>query len=265
MSLHPFDRDLVMIPGTDPQRLTLDISDQWSINNTPNGGYIMALMLKGLRHGFGVDTAACITTANYLDRCIKGPAVLELETMGESTTYLRRQARLIQNGRERIRAWGTLLRREEPGVAHESAPADPAPLDQCTPVPFMEGYTLYKGVDLRLDPESSGWMTGRTGSASCMKGWIRFHDERELDLAAITLFCDSFPPCVFTRHGMNAWVPTLEYSVNIRQLPQSPWLKGHFQSRFLSAGLVEEDGELWDEAGNLIAISRQVAKYQIPA
>ncbi len=262
---HPFDQALALEQGEDPQTLAVEVSDQWSINHTPNGGYIMALMLSGLRLGFKGDPAACIATANYMDRCPKGPGELKLETMGESGTYLRRQARLVQADRERIRAWATLMRFAEQGRDLDGVPGELAPPDQCAPVAFMPGYTLFNGIDMRLDPSCSGWMEGRPqGGGSFMKGWIRFRRERPFDAASIALFCDCFPPCVFNRWGMTAWVPTLEYTVNIRQLPQTLWLKGFFKSRFLSAGLVEEDGELWDAAGNLIAVSRQVAKFSIP-
>ena len=263
MTLHPFDRDLTLDPTEIPGQLGLNISDQWSIANTPNGGYIMALMAQGLRRGFKAGHA-CIVTANYMDRCLRGPGTLAVETMGESGSYLRKQARLIQEGRERIRAWATLVRSEGGAIHQETRPQELAPVDQCLPVPPMEGFTLYNGIDLRLDPSCAGWMKGETGRPCHMKGWIRFRRERVVDVPAVTLFCDCFPPCVFNRWGMNAWVPTLEYSVNLRQLPRSLWLKGFFRSRVVSAGLVEEDGELWDTAGNLVALSRQVSKYQIP-
>ena len=36
-----------------------------------------------------------------------------------------------------------------------------------------------------------------------------------------------------------------------------------FRTRFITCGLLEEDGEIWDETGQLIAISRQIAQYRI--
>ncbi len=94
------------------------------------------------------------------------------------------------------------------------------------------------------------------------KGWIKFKDNRAFDTLSILLIADSFPPAVFSSQGMVAWVPTLEFSVNIRNIPTTTWLKCIFRTRFITCGLIEEDGEIWDQNGELIAISRQIAQYR---
>ena len=62
---------------------------------------------------------------------------------------------------------------------------------------------------------------------------------------------------------MGAWVPTIELTVNVRKPPASQWLKCIFRTRFITCGLLEEDGEVWDETGALVAISRQIAQYRM--
>ena len=61
---------------------------------------------------------------------------------------------------------------------------------------------------------------------------------------------------------MTAWVPTIELSVNIRDLPVTRRLKCSLRTRFMTCGLLEADGEVWDEKGNLAAISRQIAQFK---
>jgi acyl-CoA thioesterase len=94
------------------------------------------------------------------------------------------------------------------------------------------------------------------------KGWIRFKNGNKYDLLSLLLIADSLPPAVMATHGIVAWVPTIELSVNIRNLPQSEWLNCGLRTRFITCGLLEADGEIWDEAGNLIAISRQIAQVR---
>jgi len=126
----------------------------------------------------------------------------------------------------------------------------------------MPGYSLFDNMDVLLDPDCAGWTTGKLGDRSELRGWIKFKDDRPFDEPALLLAADAFPPPVFATQGMVAWVPTLEMSVNIRNRPQTRWLKCVFRTRFLNGGMVEEDGELWDEDGELTAISRQVAQYR---
>ena len=135
--------------------------------------------------------------------------------------------------------------------------------EQSVPIPNISNYTVYDHMDVRLDPDCTGWMTGKTLSGkSEFKGWIAFKEDRSFDLTAITLAADAFPPPVLASQGLIAWVPTLEFSVNMRNLPQSSWLKCIFRTRFISCGLLEEDGELWDENNELVAISRQIAQFR---
>jgi hypothetical protein len=53
--------------------------------------------------------------------------------------------------------------------------------------------------------------------------------------------------------------------VNIRKIPTTDWLKCGFRTRFITCGLLEEDGEIWDQKDELIAISRQIAQYRTPS
>jgi acyl-CoA thioesterase len=277
--MHAFDRDMGFVQESDGV-LNVNMSDQWSINHVPNGGYSMALLTRAMLGQYKMsqdklnrgrlaedkDLVACIVTANYMDRCDPAPAQILMETICESRHFIRKQARLVQDGKERIRAMGTFVKSADTSLPrrYEKKSETVAPPDQCLEVPPPgEGYSLFDQVDMRLDPACAGWTSGEFADRSVQKGWIRFKENRAVDVPSITFFADSFPPCIFASQGMVAWVPTIEYSVNVRQLPVPGWLKVIFTTRFISSGLVEEDGEIWDEENNLIAISRQIAKYHL--
>jgi hypothetical protein len=89
-------------------------------------------------------------------------------------------------------------------------------------------------------------------------GWTRFSDGRPPDVRSLPLFADAFPPPVFEL-GPAGWVPTIELTVHVRARPEPGWLRARFATHVLVDGYLSEDGELWDEAGTLVAQSRQLA------
>jgi hypothetical protein len=118
-------------------------------------------------------------------------------------------------------------------------------------------------MEVRIDPACAGWMTGAgLAERSEHRGWIRFKQPRRFDSPALLLAADAFPPPVLASQGMVAWVPTIEFSVSIRRNPQDEWLRDLFRTRFVSCGLLEEDGELWDAGDRLVAVSRQIAQFR---
>jgi acyl-CoA thioesterase len=117
-------------------------------------------------------------------------------------------------------------------------------------------------MNVLLDPSSAGWMQQKLVNISEHKGWISFKEDRPHDMASVLFMADAFPPPVFASQGVAAWVPTIELSVNVRSIPSTKWLKCIFRTRHITCGLLEEDGELWDEHGTLVAVSRQIAQFR---
>jgi len=248
---------------TAPGVFSATVSDNWSVNGIPNGGYLMALILDVLaKRSSNINIP--ILTANYILRCVPGPAEIQIEEISRTKNFHRFEAKLIQNGMEKVRALATFALENNDGNLnrYEATATSLAPREECIPMPALPKFTLFDQLDLRLDPTCAGWMVNQLADRSVSKGWIKFRDDQPHDLQSLLLIADSLPPAIMTTQGMQSWVPTIELSVNIRNLPQTEWLNCCLRTRFVSHGILEADGEIWDENENLIAISRQIAQIR---
>jgi hypothetical protein len=263
--MHSFDRDMALDAGGQLD-MRGTVSDNWSVNGTPNGGYIMALLATAMMANSDRRSTP-IVTANYINRCVPGSAEIGVEKISNSSQFNRLQARLVQEGKERVRAIGTFSDEKMECVLNRYEAEEPAlvPPDACVAIPVMPQYTLMQNLDIRLEPACAGWMQGKLAERSEQRGWLRFRNPRSYDLASLFLVADAFPPPVFVSQGLAAWVPTIELTVNVRSVPRTEWLKCVFRTRFITCGLLEEDGEVWDGNGTLVAITRQIAQYRNPA
>jgi len=239
------------------------VTDDWSVNGVPNGGYLMALMGNAILEQ-SERNAPVLFTANYLGRTSPGEARVSSEMMVQSKQFDRVQASLHQGEKERIRAMVTLMDEYDldAETRYESVPPAVKPRTECQKmIPFPQ-YSIFTNTVSLIEPSSFGWMSGNLAQSSEHRGWFRLKDEQPWDALSIMLAADAFPPPLLASQGLVAWVPTIELSVQIRRIPTSRWLKCVFTSKYITGGLVEEDGEIWDEDGNLVAISRQLAQFR---
>jgi hypothetical protein len=260
--MHQFDQDIA-VESMHSHCYKGSITANWSINTVPNGGYLMALITNAFLQSSQMKATPIITT-NFLNRCHPGEAIVSVERMSLSKRFDRLEARLEQNGEERIRAFGTFTDAKNECLleSYQAKAPDIRAIEECIAIPEMPEYPLFERMEIRLEPACAGWFDGRLSGRSEIRGWIKFKDDRSFDVPSILLAADAFPPSVFTSQGMAAWVPTIECSINIRNQPASRWLKCCFRTRFITCGLLEEDGELWDDGGTMVAISRQIAQYR---
>jgi acyl-CoA thioesterase len=151
----------------------------------------------------------------------------------------------------------------EESIGFERIEAEPPalpPVDECVPIEPTDTFPppFMGRVELRLPPErAAAW--GAPSGLPRVEGWFRLRDGEPIDPLALLVAVDAFPPTIFFTDLPVAWVPTLELTAHVRARPAPGWLRCAFTTRFITGGFLEEDGEVWDETGRLVAQSRQLA------
>jgi acyl-CoA thioesterase len=64
--------------------------------------------------------------------------------------------------------------------------------------------------------------------------------------------------------GSSGWVPTAQLTSYVRRVPKSEWLRGRQLAVVIADGLVDERCELFDETGQMVASSTQLAMVRLP-
>jgi len=245
----------------------VDLTSDWdTANKTPNGGYILAL----LQHATMFEAAPTghpdpLTIAvTYFRPAHAGAADIRVHQVRRGRRVSTYDALLTQDGKEIAHAvvsahdWDAAGSTEHlPHAAPEMPPPDVcADLGTLMPgrmVPILDRYT-YRAASI------PGWLEGAPSGTTESLCWIRAADRRPIDAMLAGAMVDAFPP-VTAEIGHLASA-TIQLTVHYRRRPEIPaggWALGHVVTRHVIAGYHDEDAELWDEQGRLIAQSRQLA------
>ena len=134
------------------------------------------------------------------------------------------------------------------------------PPDECfDPKDFpgsMPASTIFDRVEYRLG-DVPGWALGKPSGDPTEELWQRLAGGREIDCPALAFLVDAYAPPVLEL-GVNGSM-TVQLNVHLHRKPVPGWIATRLTTRHVINGYHEEDCELWDEAGNLVAQSRQLA------
>ena len=114
-------------------------------------------------------------------------------------------------------------------------------------------------VEVLMDPATSGWRRDEPSGLPEMRGYFRLRDGQDPDAYILALAVDGLPPVVFGL-GATGWAPTVELTWHMRAVPCPGPLAVAARARHVSGGWFDEEAEVWDAAGRLVAQSRQLAR-----
>ena len=261
MSIGEF-ADATKVASFGEDRWVGTIEPRWDIAGNANGGYLLAIATRALKEG--AERAQPVSvTGHFLAPGRPGPVTVSTNVLKRGRQLATGTAVLSDSSRPLlvvVGSFGDLGPESEVRLIRSSPPELP-PLDDCIAMDSSEGFAppFFSKVDLRLHPEDAQFALGNPSGTPQIRGWIRLRDDELVDGVALTCLADATPPTIFNAGLPLGWTPTVELTVHVRALPVPGWLRVAFETRFVANGRLEVDGVLYDEAGTLVAQSRQLA------
>ena len=276
-----FDREIAVTGRADqPGAYDAELGEGWRIGGGVNGGLLLALAGHALRRELGPEPPTAYRrhpdplaiSAYYLTPGVPGPAErAHVRSCGAGAAVSTGQVSLLQgdgaggDGRAGavLATYGDLAsrgrRRQRPPPRRRSSPAGRVRLGRPgAAASFLKHASLLERLDLRLDPATTGWAVGKPSGNGVIRGWLRMADGREPDPLMLLLAVDALPPVAFEL-GLPGWTPTLELTAHVRAGPRRAGCGSTSRAAPSRAGYLEEDAEVWDSEGRLVALSRQLA------
>jgi acyl-coenzyme A thioesterase PaaI-like protein len=247
-----------------------------------NGGVLMATVLRAV-----LDEAPnphpVATSANFLRVPRLGAAEVQVSWLKQGKTASTARAALVQDGAPVVdmtvttgtvpggsASAGTVSADPADGSGEALAwtgepPAFPA-LADCVDLGAWPGTAGANGaagfaahVTVLLDPAVTGWRGGQPSGVPEMRGYVSLREPRDPDALLLAFAIDALPPVVFGL-GATGWAPTVELTWHMRAVPQPGPLRVATRCRHVSGGWFDEEAEVWDATGRLVAQSRQLAR-----
>jgi acyl-coenzyme A thioesterase PaaI-like protein len=238
----------------------------WDIGGNANGGYLMAIAGRAMAQAVG--RAPVTLTAHYLRPAAAEPCEIEVTTVRSGRRFATATATLTMASGQILQLLGTFGEQTPGGPSlTREAPVDLPAYHDCEVPPASDdgpGPEIFRRLAVRIRPGDEGFRSGNPSGNADIRGWFAFADGEPIDAIGLLLVADAFPPPIFNTELPVAWVPTVELTVHVRGVPEPGPLRCWFRSRFIHDGLLDEEGEIWDSTGKLVAQSRQLALFPRP-
>ena len=261
MGDYAFDTDSRVRPAGANGEFAAELTDRWNgTAGAVNGGYMLATCVRALALGMPFPDPI-VVSGFFLRPGLAGSATVRTSMIRSGRTTAFGESALNQDGKEVVQVTAAFAKLGDAGrdglVFLDATPPALPPPAECVGVPVGSFglASIAERIEFR-SAELPGWFRGQPSGRPASEFWTRFADGREADLLSLLLLVDSTAPSVLE---LGAGSTTIQLTVHLRAHPAPGWLACRATTRFVSHGYHEEDFEVWDSTGTLVAQSRQLA------
>jgi len=267
MNQHPFDA-AIALQAREGGSFEGRTHPAWANMIGPYGGITAAQCLQAvLRHPERLGDPVALTV-NFAAAVADGAFEVRARPARTNRSTQHWTLELVQDGQTVITGTVfTAVRRPTWSGDEARMPSVPRPQD--TPRTPRHGVEWLQRYDMRfLEGFIPDQWDGRTQDSSLTRLWVRDDPARPLDFASLTALADVFFPRVWLRRASFTPIGTVSMTVYFHagaaQLAQagSGYLLVQAQGQGFGGGFFDHTGQLWDEAGTLLATTHQVVYFK---
>ena len=264
---HPFDDAIHLAPQADGS-FAGRTSSAYANMIGPYGGITAAQVVNAvLRHPQRLGDPVALTV-NFAAALADGDFRIDARPARTNRSTQHWIVQVLQGEDVVVTATLVTALRRETWSGHEARmPQVPRPLD--TPRTHRHGVEWLNRYEMRFVEGSipAQW-DGRERDDSLTRLWVRDEPPRPLDFPSLTALADVFFPRVWLRRAkltpLGTVSMTVYYHVDAAQLAgvRPGYLLLQAQGQGFGGGYFDHGGQLWDEAGTLVATTHQVVYYK---
>ena len=272
--MNQFERfqDDLKLENVEDNKFIVNPNTNYFVGNTPHGGYLMAIMHKALTTILP-HTTAISSSVQYLDRIDAKPFELEVEIFKASKGSSSGIVKLKQDDKICTTFTGTCsdfefmkghddLQKPLPDIFIEKNKNDYVKMNYDK---ISKGFTpsFIQQLECLIHPDHAWWNREIDNKSKDNKARCSAFLEMEggqPDQFCLSFYSDILPPVVCNKYGPLGWIPTITLTTHIRQLPTTSQLYADFIATDINKGYFEQDCNIWDLNGNLVASSRQLTR-----
>ena len=272
--MNQFERfqNALKLENIEDNKFIINPDTNYFVGSTPHGGYLMAVMHKALANVLPHSTAIT-SSVQYLDRIDAKPFQLEVEVFKTGRGSSSGIVKLKQDDKICTTFTGTCSDFEfMKGYddLHNPLPNIFLDKDRCEYVKMnydkiSKGFTpaFIQQLECSIHPDHAWWNRkadeDNTDNEARCSAFLEMKGGRP-DQFCLSFYSDILPPVVCNKYGPLGWIPTITLTTHIRQLPSTNELYADFKATDINKGYFEQDCNIWDLNGNLVASSRQLTR-----
>ena len=264
---HPFDQAIALTPQGDNEFLG-HTHPGYANFIGPYGGITAAQTLNAiLQHPQRLGEPVSFTV-NFAAALADGPFTAKARPARTNRSTQHWIVELLQNGEVVATATALTAVRRETWTGHEAAlPEVPRAAD--VPRTPRHGVEWLNRYDMRFLTGSvpRKW-EGQGEAESLTRLWARDDPPRPLDFAALAALADNFFPRIWLRRAKQTPIGTVTMTVYfhadtaVLQQTGTSFLLIQARGQGFRNGYFDHTGQLWNEAGELLATTTQVVYYK---
>ncbi len=238
----------------------------WGQGRATYGGLVAGLLCSRLIAALGdvgQERMLRSVTVSFIGAVTAGDVELKTEIFRSGKSVTQAEARLVQNGEVLAVLLASFGSGRESAInvpIRQTAPDFKKP-DDLPVFPYIAGITpeFIQKTEMR-------WAHGKTPFVGAEKpdfgGWMRWYDSfPQITAAHLIALIDAWPPSVLPMFKTVAPISTLCWTLEFLTQPvgksSENWWQYQVVTDAAKSGYAHTEANIWDDEGNLVAISRQ--------